>query len=637
MHPVRRPLCCITRETHRRIDILTVAQLLFAIGSCATRHPEVPTATLTSAPPDIATIDLNEQVRICTLPPESLVYEIPGSDASMPIPKPRYTSQRVLVFLSIDDSPEAIGAYPVFEGNPTNLGQEEFNYRSQPLVQLGGNADTGQRVYGREYRFDSLEGAITYLPTTGTDALDAYIGRPGDLRLREVVVVGRAGNKIIPSIDGPVMECTCTGGTELETWADPSPLLRCLDVDLTDQPAIPLPVVKAVEVATGWGNTCVVTESGGVRCWGQNTEGFLGTRRVLVLGKSLQGTEESDAGFEVTKPPSPNYDAKSVGPVEVEGLPEPISSLAIGGYGVYALGRSGELYCWGRRCAGEPMGADERELWPKPRSVPSLGGGTRSVASGGASPGGPVCVIAKRGGVRCWGKLGFTMSERHVDFTDTPIDMPGLQSDVVKIDVNDRNYCALKSSGEVLCWGPGSIATGEQRSEPDGTPVVKKGLFPRAIDVAVGGSFSCALGETGMVKCWGSAGYGELGDGGETGKMRSSVEPVQVVDLPTTTAIAAESSHACALTKESEVFCWGKNNPTCVVGLEIQKIASSRPVPISGIPRNVRAIDVSSQHACALTESGEVYCWGFHHSGYQIGAARGTTSTKTQKIYGFGG
>lgn len=97
-----------------------------------------------------------------------------------------------------------------------------------------------------------------------------------------------------------------------------------------------------------------------------------------------------------------------------------------------------------------------------------------------------------------------------------------------------------------------------------------------------------------------------------------------------------DAVHGCVATEEGEVACWGDNtfgqlgreplDPSLGVG-RVTGLGVSSGIPIS-------AVGVGGQHTCALTESGEIYCWGRNQYG-QAGADGDASDWRPHKVEGF--
>ncbi len=179
-----------------------------------------------------------------------------------------------------------------------------------------------------------------------------------------------------------------------------------------------------------------------------------------------------------------------------------------------------------------------------------------------------------------------------------------------------------------------------------------------------GADFACGARADSTRICWGDDTYGELGDGMMTGAEATPTaypEPVS--------AVTVRSAHACALTPDQAVQCWGYNNTdqcglpvgttpyvetlnpvsgdgsalagctnvatgagfTCAIcadqpwcwgdnlGLELGR--GEAPPP--GVPKDSMAdrvqvpagtytqVSAGQYYACAVDAAGELYCWGF--------------------------
>lgn len=136
-------------------------------------------------------------------------------------------------------------------------------------------------------------------------------------------------------------------------------------------------------------------------------------------------------------------------------------------------------------------------------------------------------------------------------------------------------------------------------------PKVIKGL-----QVARSLNHACLLTRNRTVECWGNGAL--LGQAGYFG----SDVPVLVEGLPPIRKIEAGDNHTCALSMEGDVWCWGLNQSNILgkfprkdeYGNPIQRNPGT-PVKIPDLPR---ARELVSGHAtaCILAENRLVYCWG---------------------------
>lgn len=127
-----------------------------------------------------------------------------------------------------------------------------------------------------------------------------------------------------------------------------------------------------------------------------------------------------------------------------------------------------------------------------------------------------------------------------------------------------------------------------------------------ATTIGTGSYHSCATISTGGAKCWGSGSFGQLGDGIKSN--RSTPVTVQGLSKYTITSIAGGTYYTCALTSTGQVFCWGDNS----VGQlgNGSYVSSSTPVAVLLQTGPAKAISVGNSHACLLDSFGNVYCWG---------------------------
>ncbi len=331
-------------------------------------------------------------------------------------------------------------------------------------------------------------------------------------------------------------------------------------------------------VVAGYAHSCATDVAGKVFCWGDNSKGELGNG----------GT------------------ASSAVPVEVYGLPGPVTALSAGG-GYTCAVSAGRVYCWGDDYFGGLGDGKVQAVDPSPVAFggPALEG-TRFTDVRTEADSMTVCALADTGQVWCagynnHGQLGagitndspFPVRVRNVtgpivarslavggDFgCATAVDpahyacwgdndhgqfgnvsaagslfatlVPGTYA---LLFAGAGSVCGLVPGRPLECWGAGAGGQRAHGGWSDGYMVSK---LPNVVNLSLGASHTCAVVEDGRVFCWGDNGSGQLGDG----SMTNQDAPVKTVQgLPPAAAVAAGLYHTCAATQDGHIWCWGWNS-----------------------------------------------------------------------------
>jgi len=119
----------------------------------------------------------------------------------------------------------------------------------------------------------------------------------------------------------------------------------------------------------------------------------------------------------------------------------------------------------------------------------------------------------------------------------------------------------------------------------------------------------------GKLACWGRNFFGQLGDG----TTRDSVTPVLIGGVVGATAIALGDSHSCAITSDSRMKCWG-DNANGKLGAASKLEESVNPLTVQSLAQfgKPTKLAASTEHTCAVYDSGRVACWGSNQYG-QLG------------------
>lgn len=361
------------------------------------------------------------------------------------------------------------------------------------------------------------------------------------------------------------------------------------------------------QLAAGGGHSCVVYDSGTLRCWGQNQYGQLGHGHTANVGDDETAASAPD--------------------VDVGGR---VLSVAAGEQHTCALLEGGAIRCWGSNRGGalgyghtQTIGDDEL---PSSAGDVDLGGPAVLLAAGTLHN----CAVLATGSLRCWGEnsygeLGYGHTEPIGD-DETPaeagdVDVGGT---VTQLVAGDTSTCALLETGNVRCWGAayyGQTGYGsrEHIGDDDGETPASAGDVPiggLVVELAADDGSVCARLETGTMRCWGNGTSGNLGYGDwETIGDDETPQSVGDVDVGgPIRLIAAGLMHTCAVLEDDTVRCWGHSwdgrlglGPDTPEDTDHQIPASLGAVEVGGVVTQIVANDL---HTCALLDTGAVRCWG---------------------------
>jgi alpha-tubulin suppressor-like RCC1 family protein len=282
---------------------------------------------------------------------------------------------------------------------------------------------------------------------------------------------------------------------------------------------------------------------------------------------------------------------------------DPVVSMVAGNGRTYAMRESGSLISWG----GRSFGTGTWEM--APRVERDLVG-----ARAGTFLQDQVCFVMPDGHVRCRGSnsRGELGDGGRAEGTGDAggVEVLGI-SDATQVCSGYGHGCALRRTGEVSCWGVGYLGDGLIRAEDEPSPPVAVTGIESATQVTCGSYFSCALLADATVRCWGYNGDfmlgGPLGDGTWTDRP----EPVPVRGLVDVRSIATGFHGSCAVTNGGEVWCWGTPNAPHVV----DRARDAGRVPIRLDVTDAVSVDVNDISLCILHRDGALSCMGENRAG----------------------
>ncbi len=364
-------------------------------------------------------------------------------------------------------------------------------------------------------------------------------------------------------------------------------------------------------ISTGGPNTCASATDGTIACWGSNNYGTIGDG---TMTNRLNPTNV------------PGFTGKT------------ITDVSVGDSTACTLA-SGEFWCWGQNLAGKLGNATNGDN-PSPVKVSTSGvlsGKTSQLIS--SSTGGVVCGVAS-GAAHCWGGYaaapraslignGLITQANGGYYTTTPVNVTqesGLLAGKTVTEISNGNPLCVIASGVVYCWGENFVGQlGNNISNAGSSKPVavfaESGVLSGkvATKIATGQNFGCVATSEPNVYCWGYNFDGQYGSGGRS----TSFKPVLVTPTgsllkgKTILKLTAGRSHACALTSDNQLYCWGYNS----LGQVGDGTTTTRyaPVLVQGVlaDKTITDVDATDHDTCAVAD-GRAYCWGGNDYG-QIG------------------
>lgn len=355
----------------------------------------------------------------------------------------------------------------------------------------------------------------------------------------------------------------------------------------------------------GFGFGCAIEGSAELSCWGKNNAGQLGfpasgpvTSPQLV---NAEGWSQVSAGYEHACAVrmddktlwcwGTNWEGQlglgSTGtevPLTQVGTRTDWSHVSAGETHTCAVTELGELFCWGSNYYGE-LGVDSLGVEMAPVAV-EPGRFWMGVSAGT----GGTCAVEDDGSVWCFGRLG------EVDGAPRLV-----ESGAVSVSAGGDVACALRP-GKLSCWGSnfhevlGTGLAGVQR-EP-----VSFGDFTDVEEIASGFEHTCVRRSDGTIWCAGYNNYGQLGDGTQI----TRGAPVQVGTQTDWDVVRAGGWRTCGLRRPTTsttgtLWCWGERPGSFVPDLVPTQV---------GTEAKWTSLTVGPQHACAIDDQKQAYCWG---------------------------
>jgi alpha-tubulin suppressor-like RCC1 family protein len=441
------------------------------------------------------------------------------------------------------------------------------------------------------------------------------------------------------------------------------------------------------KVATGNGNTCAITNSQALYCWGDNSYGQLTLNNITTTDSSTPQQIYEDGPVAATTPFTAQDVAVGDGQscaIKTDGTlwcwgnnssgqlgvgttsslttPHQVShtttwrEVNAGDHHTCAIDADYVGYCWGlndsgQLAAGNLLNTDSPRLFDTSENWQAIDSGELH-SCGLKTVSGSSLYTLWCGGGNNYGQLGISSTANQ----SVPQQITGLDAAIplphwTAFSTGHYHTCAITDSGVLYCWGrndDGQLGRGNNSDvATNWSPQTKvsKGADDW-IKIVAGATHTCGIKATDdastvqdTLYCWGDNRTGQLGDNTTT----DSYSPIQVSEDPTIASPVSFAAldvavggyfngtntygHTCAIKTDNTLWCWGENAQSQLG--DNTTTSSNVPIQISADPVWV-SVKAGNKYTCAQKSNKNIYCWGDNSAGQTgAGATPSPTSTVT--------
>lgn len=247
------------------------------------------------------------------------------------------------------------------------------------------------------------------------------------------------------------------------------------------------------------------------------------------------------------------------------------------------------------------------------------------------------CGVTADGFTACWGgNNAGELGDSTIFSSRTPV-LARSPMRFTSSDGGGTQSCSLAEDGRAFCWGANwSAQLGRGSFDRALYPFPEAVPGPWIFDaLTVGDRHACGLTRDGQVACWGGGFSGQLGVTTASAQCPAvnepcNTSPVAVEGTIGFTTVDAGEEHTCGVGADGIAYCWGENSGAQLGDGTVTDRSVPRPVV------NLASLDHVSgggMHSCAVTTAGAAYCWGSNVFG-QLGVDPPVSSTTPLPVAG---
>ena len=307
---------------------------------------------------------------------------------------------------------------------------------------------------------------------------------------------------------------------------------------------------KISNISLGQNYSAIITLSGRLFVWGNNSYGNLGDGTTINRNSPVEITQ--------------NFGLQNN---------ESITHIFLGRNHSAALTSLGRVFTWGYNFYGQ-LGDDTNTNRSMPVDITSnFGLGQDEKILEMSLEYNHSIALTSSGRVFTWGYNGYgQLGDDTLLSKKLPVDITnnfGLGQDekILQVSLGFNHSVALTTTGRVFTWGSniyGQLGDGTEINKYLPTDVTNEFILPlnvKIIKIASGYNHNSAISSTNQLFLWGDNQYGQLGDGTKVNKNIPTNITEHFNLLPNEVIITASLGgyNSSALTSQGRLFAWGNN------------------------------------------------------------------------------
>ena len=419
---------------------------------------------------------------------------------------------------------------------------------------------------------------------------------------------------------------------------------------------------EVIKVSLGHYQTCILLKSGSLHCWGDNRFWGLGLGHTQSIGDNEFATKSNSAVFEQGRAVIARFE-HSMGVVD----PFVLSFDAIASFAHAGV----KSYVWSFGDGKSGTGASISHTFSTAGSylvsltVTDILGQTheilRTIVVGGANAPPYVSGRLQKFAIAEGKKLAFTLrgavDRDSSSFTYCLAQAPAQGTLSKCMSQTSSATCSLLCSASItekcsrsddltcIYQAPSNFsgdiaffykANDGVNDSPEESVTMQVTSHPVPVQISTQVNHACALFDNKKIKCWGVNNYGQLGYAHTRTIGDDETIPTGFVNVGSDVLeVATGKDHVCVLLANKEIKCWGDNRYGQLFrGNTVNIGGYSHPSSIDSfnVGAPVKQVVAGNSFSCALTDAGQVKCWGGNFYG-QLGLGHtrniGDNSTET--------